>query len=87
MKRSVFEKFIIVKKNQTPLWNLIVSPLESAIFYKFLIFQKIPYRERFYQGNFCVHLWNYKFLTSTAFVSSKAKSFIKLAFYRKIKIF
>ena len=29
-------------KNQTPIWNLIVSPLESAISYKILMFQKIP---------------------------------------------
>lgn len=33
-----------MQKNQTPIWNLIFSSLESAISYKFLMFQKIPKR-------------------------------------------
>lgn len=47
---TVFQKvdFGIIKEKSDSLWNLIVSPLESAISYKFLMFQKIPYRERLY---------------------------------------
>ena len=37
---------ILYKEKSDSVWNLIVSPLESAISYKFLMFQKIPYRER-----------------------------------------
>ena len=40
------------RKNQTPIWNLIVSPLESAISYKFLMFQKISYRECLFKEPF-----------------------------------
>ena len=35
---------ILYKEKSDSVWNLIVSPLESAISYKFLIFQKIPKR-------------------------------------------
>ena len=47
---TVFQKvdFGIIKEKSDSLWNLIVSPLESAISYKFLMFQKIPYRDCLY---------------------------------------
>ena len=40
---AVLIKEFYQKKNQTPLWNLIVSPLESAILY---IVYKNPYGTR-----------------------------------------
>ena len=43
---------ILYKEKSDSVWNLIVSPLESAISYKFLIFQKIPYRERLFSPSF-----------------------------------
>ena len=42
-----------MQKNQTPIWNLIFSSLESAISYKFLIFLQIPKR-RVLLGGFLI---------------------------------
>ena len=41
---------ILYKEKSDSVWNLIVSPLESAISYKFLIFQKIPKRRALLSG-------------------------------------
>ena len=58
---TVFQKvdFGIIKEKSDSLWNLIVSPLESAISYKFLMFQKIPYRERPFRRFFYILLLVY----------------------------
>ena len=51
---------ILYKEKSDSVWNLIVSPLESAISYKFLIFQKIPKRRallgRFYFIKFIIQI-------------------------------
>ena len=71
---TVFQKvdFGIIKEKSDSLWNLIVSPLESAISYKILIFQKIPKRRALRASPFFVASYFVPTTSRTVFLRSRS---------------